>query len=728
MCSLSYNEPLISKRLEALFNPGSVAIIGCSGDLNRLSGRPLKFLLKNNFQGAIYPVNPKYSEINGLTCYQSIVQIPEQVDVALLIVPVGLIEDAVKDCIQANTKTAIIFSSGFAELGEEGKAVQNRIAKLSKESGMPILGPNCLGLINISESIPLSFSSALDEDKILPGPTALVSQSGAIAAYILGTAQESGIGFSHWVTTGNEVSLDSFVVAQHLLTQKAVKGVMLYLEETRDPAAMMAAGRISKDTGKPLVCLKVGRSTSGRRAALSHTGALSGSDAEYDAALKKAGIIRARHIEELLDLGMVLSCSPKPNGNRVAIMSISGGGGILCADRCEDLGLEVPVLSQKTQEELKKVIPRFGSAKNPVDLTAELVASPGMLGKSLDIVLNDEDIDSVILFLGGNRKNGKKLADDIVRVLDSNGNAAKKPVIVSWMAAPDEAVKILRENEIPLLFDGVRVVNALGKLFEGRCASHSEYDRRDIKTEDDEWLKTAICKFADSGSCGDGTISFSESVSKELIAKCSVPIPSGGLAETVDQAVRIANQAGFPVVAKVDSPDILHKSDAGAVQVRIKNEKALRSAFERLMNNARKHCPQANIHGLLVERMVEDALEMIVGLKWSDKFGTMIMVGMGGVFVELLKDVSLRMAPVNREEAREMVSTLQTSRLLSGFRGEPERDVDALLDVIVKVSEIGASLGPDLVELDINPLFILSKGEGVVAGDALVVIRNKDEC
>ncbi|BBO69852.1 acyl-CoA synthetase [Desulfosarcina alkanivorans] len=728
MRSLSGNEPQVSKRLEALFNPGSVAIIGCSGDLNRLSGRPLKFLLKNNFQGAIYPVNPKYGEINGLTCYPSIVQIPEPVDVALLIVPVGLIEGAVKDCIRANTKTAIIFSSGFAELGADGKAVQNRIARLSEESGMPILGPNCLGLINISESVPLSFSSALDEDKILPGPTALVSQSGAIAAYILGTARESGIGFSHWVTTGNEVSLDSFVVAQHLLAQNSVKGVMLYLEETRDSAAMMAAGRISRDTGKPLVCLKVGRSTSGRRAALSHTGALSGSDAEYDAALKKAGIIRAGHIEELLDLGMVLSCSPKPTGNRVAIMSISGGGGILCADRCEDLGLEVPVLCQETQEELQKVIPRFGSAKNPVDLTAELVASPGMLGKSLDIVLNDKDIDSVILFLGGNRKNGEKLSHDIVRILDSNGNAAKKPVIVSWMAAPDEAVNILREKEIPLLFDGVRAVNALGKLYEGRDAAHSEYDRRDSEAEDAESVKATLYKLADYGSGGDGTISLSESVSKKLIAKCGVPIPDGGLAETVDQAVQIANQAGFSVVAKVDSADILHKSDAGVVQVGIKDEKALRNAFDQLMNNAKEHCPQANIRGLLVERMVEDALEMIVGLKWSDKFGPMVMVGMGGVFVELLKDVSLRMAPVNREEAREMVTTLKTSRLLSGFRGEPERDVDALLDVIVKVSEIGANLGPDLVELDINPMFVLSKGEGVVAGDALIILKKEDVC
>ena len=723
MRSLSGNDLQVSKRLEALFNPGSVAIIGCSGDLNRLSGRPLKFLLKNNFKGAIYPVNPKYSEINGLTCYPSIAQIPEPVDVALLIVPVGLIEGAVKDCILSNTKTAIIFSSGFAELGEDGKAVQNRIARLSEESGMPILGPNCLGLINILESVPLSFSSALDEDKILPGPTALVSQSGAIAAYILGTARESGIGFSHWVTTGNEVSLDSFVVAQHLLAQNAVKGVMLYLEETRDPAAMMAAGRMSRDTGKPLVCLKVGRSASGRRAALSHTGALSGSDAEYNAALKKAGIIRARHIEELLDLGMVFSCSPKPTGNRVAIMSISGGGGILCADRCEDLGLEVPVLSQETQKKLQKVIPRFGSAKNPVDLTAELVASPGMLGKSLDIVLNDTDIDSVILFLGGNRKNGEKLSHDIVKIIGSNVNAEKKPVIVSWMAAPDEAVKILRKKEIPLLFDGVRAVNALGRLYEGRCASYSEYDQLNSGTEDAESLKTTLCKLADSGSCGNGTISLSESVSKELIAKCSIPVPDGGLAETANQAVKIANQIGFPVVAKVDSADILHKSDAGAVQIGIKDEKALRCAFDRLMSNSKEYCPQANIRGLLVEKMVEDALEMIIGLKWSDKFGPMIMVGMGGVFVELLKDVSLRMAPVNREEAKEMVSTLQTSRLLFGFRGKPERDIDALFDVIAKVSEIGARLGPKLVELDINPMFVLSKGRGVVAGDALVITK-----
>ena len=725
MKRLSKKRKQDSHRLEALFNPKSIAIIGCSGDLTRLSGRPLKFLLKNDYPGKIYPVNPKYKSIEGLSCYPSITKVPEPVDVALLIVPVKLIEDAVEDCMRAKTRSAIIFSSGFAELGKDGKAVQDRIAKLSENSGMPILGPNCLGLINVQNSIPLSFSSALDEDAILPGSTALVSQSGAIAAYILGTAREAGIGFSHWVTTGNEVSLDSFKVAQHLLEQDAVKGVMLYLEETRDPQAMMEAGRIAKATGKPLVALKVGRSTSGRRAALSHTGALSGSDAEYDAALQKAGIIRARHIEELLDLGVVLSSSPKPSGNRVAIMSISGGGGILCADRCEDLGLEVPVLSQGTQDKLSEVIPRFGSAKNPVDLTAELVASPGMLGKSLEIILNDADIDSIVLFLGGNRKNGEKLSLDIVNVLRANTNSKKKPVIVSWMAAPKEAVRILREKEIPLLFDGVRAVNALGRLYEGKTGAY-ERELPVSGTERSDLLKTTLLHMASSGATANGTISLSESVSKELIAQCDIQVPDGGLAKTPEQALEIAKRVGFPVVAKIDSPHILHKSEAGAVQTGIEDEKALTSMFDQIINNAKNYCPEADIRGVLVERMIGDSVEMIIGLKWSDKFGPMVMVGMGGIFVELLKDVSLRIAPVNHREAKDMVSELQTAQMLSGFRGKKERDIEALLDAIVAASRIGADLGSDLVELDINPLFVLPKGQGVVAGDALVVLKSME--
>ena len=712
-----------SHRMEALFNPRSIAIIGCSGDLDRLSGRPLKFLLKNGYPGKIYPVNPKYESIEGLRCYPSITKVPEQVDAALLIVPVKFIEDAVADCIRANTRSAIIFSSGFAELGKEGKAVQDRIASMSEDSGMPILGPNCLGLINVQRSIPLSFSSALDEDAILPGSTALVSQSGAIAAYILGTAREAGIGFSHWVTTGNEVSLDSFKVAQHLLEQDAVKGVMLYLEETRDPQAMMEAGRIAKETGKPLVALKVGRSASGRRAALSHTGALSGSDAEYNAALQKAGITRARHIEELLDLGIVLSSSPKPSGNRVAIMSISGGGGILCADRCEDLGLKVPLLSQETQDELSEVIPRFGSAKNPVDLTAELVASPGMLGKSLKIILNDPEIDSIVLFLGGNRKNGEKLSLDIIKVLSENANSQTKPVIVSWMAAPKEAVSILREKEVPLLFDGVRAVNALAQLYKVASGT-GEKELQATETEQYGLLKKTLAHMASLGSGANGRISLSESVSKQLIAKCGIPVPEGGVAETPEQALEIAKRAGFPLVAKIDSPHILHKSEAGAVKTGIENERELSNMFYQIVNNAKGYYPKADIRGVLVERMVGDSVEMIIGLKWSNKFGPMVMVGMGGIFVELLKDVSLRIAPVNHQEAMGMISELQTSQMLSGFRGKKERDIEALLDAIVAASKIGADLGPDLVELDINPLFVLTKGQGVVAGDALVVLNS----
>jgi acyl-CoA synthetase (NDP forming) len=716
--------------LQPLCNPKSVAIIGCSQNPKRLSGRPFYFLRKFNYQGKIYPVNPKYDEIDGIKCYPSIKDVPEPVDVALLLIPAASIEGALKECIEAGTKSAIIFSSGFAELGEEGREVQTRIGQLAKEANMPVLGPNCLGVMNLANSIPLSFSSALDVVSLRPGGLALVSQSGAIGTFILGAAEESKIGFSYWVTTGNEAALNAETVAQYLLQRDDVSGVLLYLEESRDPEGLAEAGRLAKEVGKPLIGLKVGRYSSGKRAAMSHTGSMAGADEEYTAAFRKAGIVRAAHIEELFDLGLVLSDGIKPKGKRAAIVTMTGGGGILTADRCEEVGLEVPLLSEETQAKLAEVVPSFGAVGNPVDVTAELVASPGLLKQTLNIIIEAPDVDAIIVFIGMQKLTGANLAKDIA-AMSEVAKAAGKPILVAWMAAPEEAIEILRAARVPLLYDAVRTVNALAHLVEKpekeseTTCGHTCADKAaGLFTREN--LRSLLIATSDPQDVKKERFALTEAAGKKFLAKLGLSIPQGDVAKTAADAVAIAEKIGYPVVAKVDSPDILHKSDAGAVKVGLKNAEELTNAFAAIIENAKLYDPSARVNGVLVEEMVTgDPVQTIVGLKWSEKFGPMVVFGTGGIFVELLKDFSMRLAPVTEAEALSMLAELKTAKMFKGFRGAAPRDLQATAKAIATISQIGAALGEELLELDINPLFILPEGEGVKVGDALIVVKGE---
>ena len=713
--------------LGMLFRPRSVAIVGCSSDLAKLSGRPLKFLLKWKYSGRIFPVNPKYEKIEGLVSYPSVRSLPEPADVALVLVPAAGVEAVLEDCVSAGVRSAIVFSSGFTEVGEQGSNLQQNVKEVAEKAAMPVLGPNCLGIINLRDGIPLSFTSVLEEEDLYSGGLALVSQSGAIASFILGMAREARVGFSHWVTTGNEASLELSEVAQYLLGSDGVNAVLCYLEEVRNPRGLIDAGDIARRTGKPLICLKVGHSTAGRKAALSHTGAIAGSDEEYEAFFRKAGIIKARHIEELLDLGIVLGSSWRPNGKRVAILSISGGGGIICADRCEEVGLEVPELNNETQSQLRQVVPVFGSVKNPVDMTAELVTTPGLLGKCLEIVLNDATTDSVLILLGANRKNAASLSSDIIAAVKESRRVKGKPILVIWMAAPSEAVEALRKANVPLLFDAVRAVDALARLSELPCPDEitGAYQKAGVKRHPTLLRKEvlSILSGIKPEYLNGETAVLVESAGKDLLARIGIPRPSGGLAETAEDAVKLANHIGYPVVAKVSSPDILHKSDARAVIVGINTPEVMHRSFEEIVQNARLYNPKASIEGVLIEETVQDAIEAFVGLKWSEKFGSLVMFGLGGIFVEIFRDVSLRLAPVNEAEAVEMIEELKAKSLFYGFRQFAERDVEATVRAIVIISELGATLGPDLIELDVNPLFVLKKGSGVKAGDALIRLR-----
>jgi acetyltransferase len=715
-------------KLDFLLRPRSVALIGCSQNFSSLSGRPLKFLLERNYPGKIYPVNPRYDKIQGLQCYSSIEAVPEPVDVALLLVPAKKTESELERCMRSSSRSVIITSSGFIQMGEEGRRIQEKIRAISHAAGMPVLGPNCLGIINLVDSIPLSFTTALDEEIFhagkLAGKLSLISQSGAIAAYILCTGQEAQIGFSYWISTGDEASLEVSAIAQYLLPKKEVNGLLLYLEEARDPQGLMRAGDLARDLGKPIICLKVGRSVSGKRAALSHTGSLAGLDEEYDAAFKRAGIVRARDIANLLDLGVVLSNSWKPKSKRVAIASISGGGAVICADRCEEVGLEVPEFDAQTLSSLIKILPAFGAAQNPVDITGEMATSPGLLKKILEVILSDSLTDLVLIFLGGNRTSAQTISESIVEVFKENRRIKGKPIIVVWMAAPQQVVETLRKAEVPLLFDAVRAVNCITQLLnkpEIRDSGSTAVSCTSLIPSEKE-IRTMLSSVI-SSKASDQALILGEYDCKKLLAKLGILSPRGGTAESVSAAIKLAEEIGFPVVAKIDSPDIIHKSDIDAVKVGIRTPGEMFNTLDEMLRNLKHHHAEAKIRGILVEEMVSDALETIVGLKWSDNFGPLIMFGMGGVFVHLAEDFSLRIAPVKEEEAFEMINELKAVKVFSGLRGFAPRDLNATVRAISLVSHLGAALGKDLLEFDINPLFVLKDGSGVKVGDALMVLK-----
>lgn len=732
-----------SLELFPLLKPKSIALVGCSSNLNRLNGRPLRYLLEKNYQGKIYPVNPKYDQVEGIKCYPSVEAIGESIDLAILIIPAAHVVSVLESCVIAKIKSVIIMSSGFAELGDEGRKVQEKIKDISRKANLPILGPNTLGAINFVDNIPLTFSTIVEDPDFMPGRLAVVSQSGAISSYFMKDAQRLKIGFSYWVATGNEASVETSSVVKYLISDESVSGILLYMEEARDAKGLIQAGMMAKQAGKPLVCIKVGRTQSGKRAAMSHTGAMTGSDAEYDAAFKKAGIVRVNNFEELLDIGVVLSESCKPAGDKVAIVTHSGGSGILIADRCEELGLHVPQLSVETQEKLKNVIPPFGSVSNPVDVTGELINSPELLKATISIILLDPGIDSIIIFLGHQSHNAVSLSNDIVDVVKSY-NSIKgqgKPVIVSWMAAPIKGVEVLRNGGVPVAPDGTRAVNALARLVQYHANNNNELDATGNLSTDlthghleltdhdrnEIIVKESVGKFLSScipDNISAEKVALTELDSKQLLKHYGLQVPEGRVVKTKASAVELAENIGYPVVAKVASSDIPHKSDAKAVFVGINNSEQMKEAFDDIIKNSKNYNSKAQIQGVLVEKMVQDAVETIVGLRWSDKFGPMVMLGMGGILVELLKDISLRIAPVTENEALEMIAELKTAKMFTNFRGSGKNDIKALAKTISTISQMGAQLGKNLLELDINPLFVLKEGHGVIAGDALAVVRN----
>ena len=692
--------------LEKMLSPASIAIVGASEDSNKLGGRPLKFLQDKGYAGAIYPINPKYGEIGGLTCYPDIDALPEAADLAIVALPAKLVVEAVERLAGLGVPAAVVFSSGFGEMGEAGKAEEARLAEVARAGGVRILGPNGLGLINAFEGVMATFTQYGYGD-VPAGPVAFVTQSGAFGTAISALARNRDTGFGYFVNTGNECDVGFAEVMSHVLTDERIRVGAGYIEGLGDGAGLVAAAEAALDLAKPIVVTKVGRSEAGARAAASHTGSLAGEDAVFDGVARQYGVVRARNEEHMLDLVEAFANTKLPRGPGVGIITQSGGAGVLMADRAEELGLNVPVLAEETVARLEGILPAFGAAGNPVDLTAQFIVEPAILRDSVKVVLDDPAVDIAVIWF----QLMDQFVPELVEIFRDLKAELEKPFIVVWVAGPDDGIAALHELEIAVLRGADPAIDAVAGLvrYAGALAGWAETKAARVAIELPDL----------AGDLPSGIVP--SMAARNALAAAGVPLVGAELAATVEEALEAAEEFGYPLAMKIESPDLPHKTEAGGVRLGVKDAADVRAAFDGIMANAKRHAPDAKIDGIVVQEMAAGTVELVVGLKRDPAFGPVVMAGLGGVFVEVLRDVAFRKCPVTETEALAMLDELKGAAMLDGVRGAPPVDKRAVAELIAATSRLGAAMGDRLAELDLNP--VLASPDGAVAVDWLMVVE-----
>ncbi|KGK91313.1 hypothetical protein DP73_04110 [Desulfosporosinus sp. HMP52] len=703
--------------LKQFFEPESIAILGASSDTTKPSSKPHVSLINRGYKGKIYPVNPKYKEIFGHKCYPSLADIPGKVDLVIISIPAQGVYTALEQCIAKGICTAVIFSSGFAETGLEGRILQDKITALAKESGIRLCGPNSVGLINTINGVMASFAHIVDIPDVASKSVGFVTQSGAYGVLIYAQALANGIGFNYFVSVGNEADTEFADFLGYMIHDSATKLVGGYLEGARDGAKLRRVAEEAAKLEKPIMIMKVGRSKVGAKAASSHTGSLAGVDQIYDGFFKQTGIIRIDGYEEMIAFAPFTSAGRLPQGKNVAIVSISGGIGITLADACEGLGLTLPMLKESTMAKMKEVLPFFASAQNPIDMTGKFMTHPHILLTCLNALLEDDNIDIIFANFELYEPYGVEIARGIIDIYNST---SKTIVLNPWVypgTDEGEGVRELRRAGLPVFFNPTLTVRALAQM-----ADYAEFLR---KRKNREYQIPVINQGERSKVELNGLAGvLSEGISKNLLASFGIPVTKESLAQNEDEAAFMAGQIGYPVVLKVDSPDIPHKTEANALMLNLSSEEEVRRAYKLVLQNAKKHKPDARINGVLVQEMLSEGIEVIIGVTRDKVFGPTIMFGLGGIYVEVLKDVSFRVAPLSPGDARDMIEEIKGFGLLKGVRGKPPADLDALVDVIMKVSAMVTELKDQVEELDINPLIVYPAQMGAKAADAMVVLRS----
>jgi acetate---CoA ligase (ADP-forming) len=697
--------------LSKLLNPSSIAIIGASSNNTSISGQPLRLMIEAGYAGKIYPVNPKRDEVQGVKAYPDAQSIPGPCDVALVAVSAAQVPQALRDCGKAGIPFAVVLAGGFAEIGEAGAAAQHELDAAIKESGVRIVGPNCIGVANIATRAFCAFGGALYDKSLEPGPVAVVSQSGGVGLSILAHAHARGVDTRYIVSCGNEADLNFFDIAHALLDKDDVQVIAAYLESSTEGAKLRELGRRALEVGKPIILLKVGNSGVGRRAASSHTGKLTADYTLFKTAFREGGFIEVQDLHELADVAKLVLGGRYPKGRNIGVLTGSGGWGVMTAEAYERNGLHLPLPSPETAEKLKAVVADYGSRGNPIDTTPVYSKQHTVL----EIIVDEPNWDMLHVRSAG----GPILKEWMPKFLQI-AKRTDKPIIVGWSPVPGLDLDIKHELEKNGIFcpsfaaDAGRAVG----LFTDFAMKRQKFLARSGTPE----ARPVARQTLDFGTSTSTGVALAEHVSKQCLARYGIPSTKEVLLSLDAILALTESPVSFPVAVKLASADIPHKTEADAVRLGVKSLDELKAAAQAVTAGGRKHAPNARIDGISVQEMAA-GVEMIVGAVNDPHFGPYVMVGLGGVLTEVLHDVSHHFAPVTAADAREMLASLKGAKILDGYRGAAPADVDAVVDVLVRLSWLIHDHQDRIAEIDVNPLFARAKGGGVVAADGLVVLR-----
>lgn len=692
--------------LDALFDPQTTAVIGASRDEKKVGHAVLRNIIKYGYKGRILPINPASSEILGLKAYPRVSDVSGSTDLAIIAVPARIVPETLHDCADAGVKAVVIITAGFKETGAEGTLLEEEIKKIGKERGIRMLGPNCLGLINTSNNMNATFAAGM-----LPkGRIAFFSQSGAIGIAILDWAIGNEVGFSKFVSLGNKADLSETDFIEYFMDDPETDVILGYIEDVSDGRRFLDVAP-SATKKKPVVLLKAGGTEAGARAASSHTGALAGSDIAFDAAFRQTGVIRARGIQELFDTALAFAGARRPRGNRLLIITNAGGPGILAADEAERSGIRLPHMTREGIDAIKERLPKNASLYNPVDVIGD--ATSDRYSVVLDQAARDPNVDGILVILTPQAMTD---VDKAAEVVIKTSRQTDKPIISSFMgeARVREGINKLKEAGVPNFSYPEAAVRAFKRLADQNAWMARPAERPYEMKIEAEAVRNKIEKLRKPR-----VQNLAEDTAARILSEYGFRFPKKALAKTAKEAVDSAEEIGLPVVMKIASPDILHKTDVGGVKLNILSPEAARDAFREITTNVKRLMPHAFILGVMVYEMVPAGREVILGATFDRTFGHMLMFGLGGIYVEVMKDVSFRIAPVTRRDAEEMIGEIKTSALLSGVRGQRPADTGAVVNSILRLSCLVTDF-PEIREVDINPLVVMEKG--ATALDARMVM------
>ena len=693
--------------LEGLFNPNAIAVIGASADPRKVGHAVLNNLLRFKFKGALYPVNPSRGEILGLKVYANVSDIVQPVDLAIIVIPAKFVPSSLRECAAAGIRSAIVISAGFKEAGAGGTLLEEELKQISREQHIRILGPNCLGLINTANDMNATFAA----DMLPKGTIGFFSQSGAMGIAIMDWAIGNDVGFSKFISLGNKADLSEIDLIEYFMNDPDTSLILGYIEDVVDGKRFIeVAQKVTKV--KPILLLKSGGTEAGARAASSHTGALAGSDVAFDAAFKQTGVIRAEGVQDLFDTALAFSEGKIPAGKGLLVITNAGGPGIIAADTAERLGIKLPHMTKANIDTVISKLPPNASVFNPIDVIGD--ATSERYAVVLEQAAKDPNVDGILVILTPQAMT--EMEKTAVAVI-TTAKSTEKPVITSFMGAKRvrTGIDLLKAASIPNFSYPELAVKAFKRLADQRAWTEVAGEEAVACWHNVDAAADTIASILKKGVTQVG-----EDDAMQILTYYGFQFPKRALARTSSEAVQIASQIGFPVVMKISSPDILHKTDVGGVRMNVKTPNKAEDAFLEITSNARRIMPDAFIKGVMIFEMLKGGKEVILGVTYDRTFGHMIMFGLGGIYVEVLKDVAFRIVPVTRQNAVAMVNEIKTIGLLRGARGEPPADIDAIAGSIVNLSCLVTDF-PEIQELDVNPLRVME--QGAMALDARIIFK-----